>query len=316
MVLQILLIITIVLQLIAAVNAIRLTRSTKYTITWVLFTVALCAMAFQGFATYYQHVADKELRLPPDFFVWMGIIISLCFAIGIFHVSKLFKYIVKLDSQQRLTQKRILNTVLRTEESERARFSKELHDGLGPLLASAKMSLSTLDRSGAQGETIDNLSSVVDEAIRSIREISNNLSPHTLKDFGLHRAVSNYIGKSRSISGVTIEFDSNIARRRYDSNVEIILFRVASELIANSLRHSGATTVNLALNENNGALTLDYSDNGRGFDPDAVGDTGMGMANIASRIGSLKGTVVIDSAPGHGMRASATVNLIEAVQWK
>jgi len=319
MVLEALLFFSIILQLVAAIYALKLMKATKYNISWVLFTVALCATAFQRFGQYYQLVADKELRLPPDFFIWIGVMTSLCFAVGVFYVNRIFRYIRKIDSQEKLTQKRILNTILRTEESERSHFSKELHDGLGPLLASAKMSLSAIEPSLANAqnaEVLHHLGYVIDESIRSLREISNNLSPHTLKDFGLYRAIDNYLRRTLSINNVKIDFRSNIGERRFDNNVEIILFRVVSELITNSLKHSGASEIRLSLDERRGAVTLDYTDNGRGFDPQASMEAGMGLSNIISRVNSLKGNVHFESAPGRGMRVAITINLDETVRWK
>lgn len=317
MLLQILLIISIVLQLAASIIAMRLTRRTKFNISWILFSVALTVGAFMLFGQYYQLVADKSLRLPVDFFVWLSVVTSSCFAVGLLYVNKIIKDIARREAQQRLTEKRILNTVLRTEERERTHFSKELHDGLGPLLASAKMSLSTLeDGRGDTQETIRNLAFVIDESIRSLREISNNLSPHTLKDFGLERAIRNYINKTAAISSIETVFDCNIGQKRYDNNVEIILFRVISELMANSMRHSGANRIQISVQEDDGTITIDYSDNGKGFDPKAALEVGMGLPNIYSRIRSLKGSVNLTSTKGEGMRAVIAVKLDNAAKWR
>lgn len=311
MVLQILLIISVVLQLAAAVTAIRLTRVTKYNSSWMLFTAALVAMAVARLGEYYQLVGDKELRLPPDFFVWLGVVTSFCFAAGVFLVKKIFNYIDKLDFQRKLTERRILTTVLRTEEKERLHFSKELHDGLGPLLSSAKMSLSAIDRTTlpeADREIIRNTGHVIEEAIRSLREISNNLSPHILQDFGLVRAVSNFINKSQAInSAVQFDFSTGLRAERFDTDVEVILYRVICELINNSLKHAEAKRIDLSLHLGGDTLTLTYSDDGRGFEPDAVMDTGMGLSNIHSRINSLKGTVSIISTRNGGMQAVVQV---------
>ena len=74
----------------------------------------------------------------------MGLVISISMSIGVMYAHKLFKYIARLNRQRQLLNKRILTAVLRTEEKSRSQFSKELHDGLGPLLSSAKMSLDPL----------------------------------------------------------------------------------------------------------------------------------------------------------------------------
>ncbi len=210
-----------------------------------------------------------------------------------------------------MLNKRILTAVLRTEEKARSRFSKELHDGLGPLLSSARMSLSALQRESLpadQQEIIDNTTYVIDEAIRSLREISNNLSPHVLNDFGLARGVQNFVGKSSAMHDVKIRFTTNLRSERYDTDVEVILYRVVCELVNNSLKHSGCTEINLSLSKSGDTLALDYTDNGRGFNPAAVTDCGMGLSNIASRINSLNGRFDITSAKGVGMQAKIRVS--------
>lgn len=314
MVLQILLIISVVLQLLAAGTAIRLTRVTKFNFSWILFTIALTTMSLLRCGEYIQLVWAKELRLPPDFFVWLGVFTSLCFAVGVFYVKKIFNYIDKLDFQRRLTEKRILNTVLRTEEKERLRFSKELHDGLGPLLSSAKMSLSALKRSELSDdnqEIVRNTTYVIEEAIRSLREISNNLSPHTLADFGLARAVTTFINKSVSLNNIKINFDTNIKGERFNIDVEVILYRVICELINNSIKHSQGTQIDLSLTYTNHQIAIDYRDNGCGFNTQAMMDVGMGLSNITSRISSLKGTADISSSKGNGMSAHIAVDLTQ-----
>ena len=227
------------------------------------------------------------------------------------YAHKLFKYIDRLNRQRQLLNKRILTAVLRTEEKARSRFSKELHDGLGPLLSSARMSLSALsreERSADQREIIDNTTYVIDEAIRSLREISNNLSPHVLNDFGLARGVQNFIDKSAAMHDAKIRFTTNLRTERYDTDIEVILYRVICELINNSLKHAACTSINLSLSQNGSELALDYTDDGRGFNPQAMMDCGMGLSNISSRINSLGGTFGISSAKGKGMRAAIRVN--------
>ena len=81
------------------------------------------------------------------------------------------------------------------------------------------------------------------------------------------------------------------------------------ELINNSIKHSGATQINMSLNYDGNVICIDYTDNGRGFNPSAMMDAGMGLSNINSRISSLKGTSEITSSKGKGMRAVIKVGL-------
>ena len=302
MLIKLLLVIAILAQIVATAYALRLVRATKYNSVWILFIIGFSLLTVERLV---------QLRLACGhpvskwWFGYLGIVISVCLSIGVMYAHKLFMYIARLNRQRQLLNKRILTAVLRTEEKARSRFSKELHDGLGPLLSSAKMSLTALSREEhdpGQREIIDNTTYVIEEAIRSLREISNNLSPHVLNDFGLARGVQNFIDKSAAI-----RFTTNLRSERFDTDVEVILYRVICELINNSLKHSGCSTIALSLAQNGSELMLDYSDNGRGFNPQAMMDCGMGLSNIASRINSLGGTFDISSSKGKGMRAAIRV---------
>ena len=312
MLIKILLVIAIVIQCVATGYALRLVRTTKYNSVWILFIVGFSLLSVERLIQLLL-VSGFEI-IPRWWFGYLGIVISVCLSIGVMYAHKLFKYINRLNRQRSLLNKRILTAVLRTEEKARSRFSKELHDGLGPLLSSAKMSLTALAREehdAEQREIIDNTTYVIDEAIRSLREISNNLSPHVLNDFGLARGVQNFIDKSAAMHDVKIRFTTNLRSERYDTDIEVILYRVICELINNSLKHAACSAINLSLSQNGSELTLDYTDNGRGFNPQAMMDCGMGLSNIASRINSLGGTFDIASAKGKGMRAAIRVNTQE-----
>ncbi|WP_418983533.1 sensor histidine kinase [Alistipes sp.] len=311
MLIKVLLVISILIQTVATVYALRLVRTTKYNSVWILFIIGFSLLSVERLV---QLLIASGQYVPRWWFGYLGIVISICLSIGVMYAHKLFKYIGRLNRQRQLLNKRILTAVLRTEEKARSRFSKELHDGLGPLLSSAKMSLTALAREehdAEQREIIDNTTYVIDEAIRSLREISNNLSPHVLNDFGLARGVQNFIDKSAAMHDVKIRFTTNLRSERFDTDVEVILYRVICELINNSLKHAGCTAVNLSLSQNGTELALDYTDNGHGFNPQAMMDCGMGLSNIASRISSLGGTFDIVSAKGKGMRAAIRVSTQE-----
>ena len=308
MLIKILLVISIIVQTLATAYALRLVRATKYNSVWILFIVGFSLLSVERFV---QLLMAGGHYVPRWWFGYLGIVVSVCLSIGVMYAHKLFKYIDRLNRQRQLLNKRILTAVHRTEEKARSRFSKELHDGLGPLLSSARMSLSALsreERSADQREIIDNTTYVIDEAIRSLREISNNLSPHVLNDFGLARGVQNFIDKSAAMHDAKIRFTTNLRTERYDTDIEVILYRVICELINNSLKHAACTSINLSLSQNGSELALDYTDDGRGFNPQAMMDCGMGLSNISSRINSLGGTFGISSAKGKGMRAAIRVN--------
>lgn len=312
MILKILLVITIVLQLVTAAMAIRLVKITKYNSTWMLLTAGLTAMALQRLLEFAPMVG-WNFYFSEEINAWVGVFTSLCFAIGILLIRKILTYINLTEKKRRVYERRILNAIIRTEEKERQRFSKELHDGLGPLLSSAKMSVSALDRMNAdpkQKELIANTYLVIDEAVRSLRELSNNMNPNILTNFGLARAVTNFINKLSAFSKIRVNFSNNLQEKRFDSDVEVILYRVICEMVNNSLKHSDAEHVNLCILQTAvDEISIIFEDDGVGFVPEEVLNNpngGMGMSNIFSRISSLKGEVNIDSAPGNGTRIHIT----------
>ncbi|MBQ3535440.1 MAG: sensor histidine kinase [Alistipes sp.] len=314
MMVKVLLYVAIIIQFIAMYYAIRLVRATKYNSIWILFIIGFVVLAaervLQLVMSYGNHVSVWAM-------VWMDIVVSVCISIGVVLLDKLIIYIDRLNNHRQMTDKRILTAVLRTEERTRANFSKELHDGLGPLLSSAKISLSALSRGemdASRRELLDNTLYVVEEAVRSLREISNNLSPHVLSDFGLARGIQNFIDRSSSLHNVKISFATNLKGDRYDTDIEVIMYRVVCELITNSLKHSGCSDIRLSLSTTGDVLELQYSDNGRGFNPQAIMDCGMGLSNMNSRINTLNGVFDIASAKGKGMRASVKVNVRGAVR--
>ena len=309
MTIKLLLYLAIIIQFIAMYFAVRLVRATKYNAIWVLFIIGFVVLAgervLQLWMSYGHPVSQTAM-------VWMDILVSICISVGVVLLDRLVDYIGRLNHHRQMTNRRILTAVLRAEEKTRANFSKELHDGLGPLLSSAKMSLTALSRTemdGERKEIFDNTLYVVEEALRSLREISNNLSPHVLSDFGLARAIQTFIDRSTTLHNVKISFATNLRGDRYNSDIEVIMYRVVCELITNSLKHSGCSNIHLSLSVSGDILELQYSDNGRGFNPQAMMDCGMGLSNINSRINSLNGQFDIRSSKGKGMTSTVKVNV-------
>ena len=312
---QVLLYLSIVVQCVAMYYAVRLVRVTKYNSIWILFIIGFVVLAGERVLQLWMSYGNPEPLIELE---WFDIVVSICMSVGIVLLDKLIIYIDRLNRHRQLTDKRILMAVLRAEERTRSNFAKELHDGLGPLLSSAKISLSALastEMDESRQEIFNNTRYVVDEALRSLREISNNLSPHVLSDFGLARGIQTFIDRLSSLHSVKISFATNLKGERYDTDIEVIIYRVVCELINNSLKHSGCSEIRLSLAVSGDVLELQYSDNGRGFNPQAVMDCGMGLSNIYSRINSLNGELDIHSGKGKGMRASVKVNVRGATRY-
>jgi signal transduction histidine kinase len=268
----------------------------------MLLTIGFILMAITRLVEFLPYISEIKPQDTREIFVWGGLITSLSFAIGVFLIQKIFKYMKRVEESRRLTEKMFLNTIIQTEEKERKRFAKDLHDGLGPLLSSVKMSVSSLaqmKQDEASREIIENTELVINEAIKSIKEISDNLSPHILSNFGLVRALSNFINKINIAKTLRVNLITELKDERFDVNVEVVLYRVICELINNTIKHAQAKKINISLFQEGEYLNITYKDDGKGFDVSKIiehqGGSGMGFSNIYSRINSLKGEINIES---------------------
>jgi signal transduction histidine kinase len=309
------LIISIVLQIIAAFIALRFMKLTKYRLSWILLSMSFAFMAvhkiiqlfesFRGTPSFTWQLIDE----------WIGAVISVMIIGGVILIRELFYSLKRADTERVRSEKRVINAIINTEENERKRFAKDLHDGLGPILSTVKMSLSALtdrikDPSGLV--ILNNTNHLVNEAISTIKDISNNLSPHVLTNFGLASAISAFTTKINQTKAVEIDFKSNMDTQRLDNEKEVVVYRAVCELINNSILHSGASRIEIELNKHEKFITLQFYDNGRGFDTSSLSkeDTkGMGLSNIETRVKTVEGVFILESTPGKG--TSALIKLIE-----
>ena len=305
---EILTIVSIMMQLVAIVIALLLVNHTKYQALWVCCIVGLAMLTVER--SFQLGIFDSHL-LSDLALAWVGILISLSYSLSVLFANLLVRHVDKVTYQRRVLENRLMTAVLRTEERQRATLSRELHDGLGPLLSSAKMSLSALQHAEMDDknhEMLKNTSAVIDEAIRSLREISNNLSPHVLNNFGLVHGIKNFVDRVAMMQSREIIFRTRLGEERFDANIEVILYRVVCELVNNSLKHSECSRIFIELNTVGDRIVVDYRDNGKGFNIREVENQGMGLSNIKSRISSLGGKIRIESRPMAGMTARIEVS--------
>lgn len=309
------LIISIVLQILAASVALRFMKLTKYRLSWILLSLSFVFMAVRKIIQlfeYFRGTPSLTWQMIDD---WTDVLISCLIIVGVILIRELFSSLKRADIDRLRAEKRVINAIINTEENERKRFAKDLHDGLGPLMSTVKMSLSALgeritDNTGTV--ILNNTNHLVNEAINTLKDISNNLSPHVLSNFGLSSALSAFTAKINQTKAIEIDFKSNMEDLRLETEKEVVLYRAACELINNSIRHSGASRIEIDLNKHEKFITLQFYDNGRGFDTSSLGseDTkGMGLSNIETRVKSVDGLFILESTPGKG--TSALIKIIE-----
>jgi signal transduction histidine kinase len=300
------LIISIVLQIIAASIALSFVKMTKYRLSWILLSVSFVFMAVRKIIQFFEYFRGTPSYTWQMIDEWLGVLVSVMIIVGVILIRELFYFLKRAEMERVRMEKRVLNEVINTEESERKRFAKDLHDGLGPILSTIKMSLSALgqrvkDESGMV--VLNNTNHLINEAISTIKDISNNLSPHVLTNFGLASAIAAFTTKINQTKAIEIIFKSNMEGQRLENDKEVVIYRAVCELINNSIIHSGASRIDIELNKHEKFVTLQFYDNGRGFDTSSLNredSKGMGLSNIETRVRTVEGVFILESTPGKG----------------
>lgn len=202
----------------------------------------------------------------------------------------------KLKEFQRIgvrNEQQSKQALIKGQENERKRLSKELHDGLGPLLTSLKLIVQVAEIEKDKKVEIKNL---IDHTIEEVRRMSNDLMPQALLDFGVGKALNHWINLVSKSSDIEIEYINSMEepRKVIYQEIDICLFRVIQELLNNAIKHSKATKVYLSLTEFEDKVSLFYSDNGIGFDVEKTNE-GSGLNNIRERIKVLEGYLSVHS---------------------
>lgn len=219
-------------------------------------------------------------------------------------VAFLLSFFYLRSRREGALRQQLMEAVAETEANERKRIARDLHDGLGPVLSAVNHYFQAyLDAPPNDRETIrDRLQQVISEAIDEVSRISHNISPHVLEHHGLVTAVRNCIAPVKQSGKISVDFTSDL-ERRFDLKKELTLYRCVTELLNNTIRHSGADRITIGLSDLNRVLVVKYTDNGRGFDPRTIRPEGMGLANIRTRVEAFGGKITIDSAPEKGLQA-------------
>lgn len=306
MVLKVVLFLAIIFQIVAAIVSLKLTRRTKYNLSWIFISLGFASLLLRMVLEALPFYFDVEPRYYRLLYIWLGVSSAMFFAIGLLLIRKIFDYMDKMEREKRASEKRYLSIMVQTEELERKRLAKDLHDGLGPLLSTVKMSVSALKKQKPNDfsvEILDNVDNVILESIKSIKDISNNLSPHVLDNFGLEKGISNFLQKINATKSIKIDYVSNLKGLRMEQTIEAVLYRVFCELVNNTIKHADASKIKVNLYYDILSVKLEYTDNGRGFDMKKamrIHDKGAGLHNIFSRIKSLKGEIELNSLEGKG----------------
>ncbi|TKG97155.1 hypothetical protein EYV94_01640 [Puteibacter caeruleilacunae] len=253
----------------------------------------------------YSYIIDSNNRLKNEILTLL-VIIFIILVLSLILVVRLMNTLLK-------THRKLLRNTMEVEQRERKRIAMDLHDGLGAMLSSVGLYSKLLQKEFKEDEAahsklvqITNLSR---QALQTVGEVINDLNPSVLNRYNIVEALDRLKDKVNNIGEVHLNIDCSDFSGAMAKSREIIIYRICSELVNNTLKHAHATEATIRLSRQN-SVVLEYSDNGLGFDyarTDGEEGKGRGIDNIIDRVKSIDGDCDIFTAPGEGF--SIVINL-------
>lgn len=185
------------------------------------------------------------------------------------------------------------NAIFKGQEEERIRLSKELHDGIGPMLTTIKLKANQLP---LDDETLHELDLLISDTIQEVRRVSHNLMPAVLIDYGIAPALKTLIKNINQSSKIKFHYIDDIKpeNSKLNPSVNVALYRISQEAINNIIKHSNATEAHITLTEFDESVNLYIADNGKGLLNEE--QDGHGLRNIKERVAAFNGDIAFSSA--------------------
>jgi signal transduction histidine kinase len=203
----------------------------------------------------------------------------------------------------------LLNRMVVTQENERKRIARDLHDSLAQYLTALRLKLDALSHSDAvdtRGRTaLDELKSLIGELGLAVNRMAWELRPVALEELGLHSAIDHYLEEWAEMAHLPVDTEIVLDGRALPPAIETTLFRVLQEATTNVLRHAGATRVGIILETKDDVIRMIVEDDGKGFTPDDGGSPTaaarqFGLLGMRERLALVHGELDVESAPECG----------------
>jgi PAS domain S-box-containing protein len=238
------------------------------------------------------------------------VLISASFLIGGKNLGKKILVTAKDISDQKKTQNIVLKAIIETEEKERMRLTKDIHDSVGQHLSAIKFYIGTSAdavEDPKQKSILLKANAALVDVQADMRNICFNIMPKSLEVFGLIKAVEELCSKDQMLNQMKIVIKESNGFPRLPLQQEFALFRIIQEFVSNALKHSMADSLWIEFRHRKKLVFISLADNGIGFDLKKIRGLGMGLNNVRSRIRPYNGEVDIISRPGKGTRYEISV---------
>ena len=243
------------------------------------------------------------------FLILCGILGMLLLAVGVV-IFVLLNQKKTLIHQQRLQdleidhREELLNAAIQSQERERSRVARDLHDGVGSILSATKLFVHQLngERAGQDYKALhQETRNALDEAIDNVRAISRDLLPSSLSESGLNASLKDLCSRIELGQDLQTDFYSN-REVLLDAEIELAIFRITQELINNTIKYAEASKIRISLKIDGETFTYQYVDDGKGFDQSQLSTRGLGLGSIESRILFIGARSELMTSPGNGFR--------------
>ncbi|MBN8682517.1 MAG: hypothetical protein J0L99_07685 [Chitinophagales bacterium] len=214
---------------------------------------------------------------------------------------------IRLNNQRKTQQLKtaFAQDLLKMQESERQRISKDLHDSVGQNILFIKNHLYRLLPSPDE-RLVESLETTLED----VRNIAKDLYPNQLEQYGLESAVDTLCENARESSGIFVSSDLQGIDEKLDREAKINFYRIIQECINNSMKHAGATSIRITSRQMPGKVELMVQDNGKGFDKGMLerkAQRSFGMINIEERIKMLRGKFDLETAADKGVKLTFSI---------
>jgi PAS domain S-box-containing protein len=228
------------------------------------------------------------------------------------HYTQLFKRSLLLQEQLRHLSRQLLLT----QEEERKRISRELHDEIVQTLVGINVHLASLTIKAPVNlkdlrKKIDHTQQLVEKSVEIVHRFARELRPTVLDDLGLIPALQSFVKDFTERTKIRIHFAASEGVEQLNSTQRTVLYRVAQSALANVHKHAKASVVKVKIGRHQGAIRLEIHDNGKSFEMERVlfakRHKRLGLIGSRERVEMVGGKFGIESAPGHGTTISAEI---------
>ena len=218
-------------------------------------------------------------------------------------LTNIFERIRKQEDELQTEKLRRLRSVIDGQDQERQRLSRELHDGIGQSLIAIKLQLENAETQNysMMRAGIDSAKNMIDTTIEDVRNVCNALMPAALNEFGIVSTLRALCSELGALAGFKSVFENEGSLDRMSKKSQVYLYRIAQEALTNITKHARSSQVTMKLKRSNNIVTLEVTDNGKGFifDPVCFAQRN-GLQNMRERTQLLQGEFTINSEPGKG----------------